>query len=269
MSWQKYLLLPQLIWHGLHAPRSEAVVWDRYWGAIRKTGEDGDVLWDAGCSAEMRHALHWLVSSGDATLPVIDIGCGNGRRTRMLASYFPRAIGIDVSSRAVARAREETGNAANVAFRALDATAPGVGRQLAAELGDANIYIRGVLHVLDHSRRLSLLHNARQLLGQRGILYYLETNFQGGVLDYLERLGAQARVIPNPLRRCIEFGLPRPHRFGARQHRMYFPERDWETVTSGAAEVHTVPTRTAHRPESIAGFFAVARPRPQLPQRAA
>ena len=43
---------------------------------------------------------------------------------------------------------------------------------------------------------------------------------------------------------------------------MYFPERDWETLASGAVEVHAVPMRTPDRLERIAGFFAVVRPRP-------
>ena len=33
----------------------------------------------------------------DLTLPVVDLGCGNGRQTRALASSFPLAIGVDLA----------------------------------------------------------------------------------------------------------------------------------------------------------------------------
>ena len=250
-----------MIWLGVRAPRGAVVVWDRFWGAVRDTGVHGDVLWDGGAEAEVGQALGWLLAYADRTLPVVDVGCGNGRHTRALAPHFPRAVGIDLSPLAVERARAESPGATNVTFRALDMGAPGAGDRLAAELGDANVYIRGVLHVIDHRRRVALLRNVRRLLGHRGVLYLLETDFVGGLLDYMERLGARPGALPPPFRRCIEFGLPPPRPFGARQHRVYFPERDWETLASGAAEVHAVPMRTPDRLERIAGFFAVVRPR--------
>ena len=91
VSWQKYLLLPQVIWHAVRAPKGEVTTWERYWGDIDRTGEHGEVLWDAGIEPEMRHAREWLLRYADRTLPLVDVGCGNGRRTRALASSAVRS----------------------------------------------------------------------------------------------------------------------------------------------------------------------------------
>jgi SAM-dependent methyltransferase len=270
VSWQKYLLLPQVIWHAVRAPKGEVTTWERYWGDIDRTGEHGEVLWDAGIEPEMRHAREWLLRYADRTLPLVDVGCGNGRRTRALAPSFPAALGVDLSARAIERARAESPavappGAGSVAFRTLDVAAPGAGEALAAELGDANVYIRGVLHIVEHERRVALLGNVRRLLGERGTLYYLETDFPGDLLDYMRSLGARPGDIPGPLKRCLEYGLNRPSHFGPQEHRIYFPEGQWETLASGPADVHAVPMHDGDRPERIAGYFAVVRPRPLAP----
>ena len=49
----------------------------------------------------------------DPALPVVDVGSGNGRYTRWLASRFPAAVGVDVASAAVTRARDESDGTAN------------------------------------------------------------------------------------------------------------------------------------------------------------
>ena len=49
----------------------------------------------------------------DPALPVVDVGSGNGRCTRWLASRFPAAVGVDVASAAVTRARDESDGTAN------------------------------------------------------------------------------------------------------------------------------------------------------------
>ena len=261
MSWQKYLLLPQLIWYGVRGPRHQAVAWDRYWGAIRRTGAGGEVLWDAGSETEIHQSLERLLAHMDRTLPIIDVGCGNGRHTRALALHFPRAIGIDVAPQAIAKAWAESQDVPNVSFRILDASVPGTGRRLVEELGEVNVYMRGVLHILDHQSRLALLQNVREILGQRGTFYFLETDFAGSPLSYLESIGAKLGMIPLPLRHCIVSGINSPGHFGKRQHRTYFPDEEWETLASGETDVHTISLRTEHELEHIPGFFAIVRPR--------
>ncbi len=53
----------------------------------------------------------------DMGLPLIDIGCGNGRFARRLAPYVPSVLGVDLAANAIARAVNESGDVPNVTFR--------------------------------------------------------------------------------------------------------------------------------------------------------
>lgn len=268
MSWQKYLLVPKLIWHGLRARGDDATAWERYWGRIHRTGADGEVLWDAGSQAEIDGSLQRLLPHMDRTLPIIDVGCGNGRHTRVLAAHFPKVEGVDLSSQAIEKARQESRELSNVSYQVLDMSVPGVGRKLASERGEMNAYVRGVFHIVDHQRRLTMVQNLRDMLGARGVLYLLETAHEGSPLDYMTSLGATPSSIPSPLQRCIEAGLPPPRYFGERRFREYFPEDQWETLASGEAVLHGVPMRTQHELEQIPAFFALVRRRGAAPAQA-
>ncbi|HEX8705065.1 MAG TPA: class I SAM-dependent methyltransferase, partial [Myxococcaceae bacterium] len=235
MSWQKYLLVPKLMWHGIRARADDATAWNRYWGGIQRTGAEGEVLWDAGSQNEIASSLERLLPRMDSGLPIVDVGCGNGRHTRTLASHFPKALGIDLSTQAVEKARQESQGLSNVSYEVLDLSVPGAGRKRATGLGDVNVYVRGVFHILDHPRLVAMVSNLRDMLGSRGTLYLLETAHQGSPLDYMMSLGATASSIPSPLRRLIESGIRAPRTFGEKRFREYFSEAQWETLASGPA----------------------------------
>lgn len=261
MSWRSVLLLPMLIRNDPRAPRDERVAWDRYWAGVRRTGAGGDVLWDGASARELAWVLDTARRCFDRTLPLVDIGCGNGRYTRALAEVASTALGIDVSQNAIAHAWRESEGRVRVAYRTLDVTAPEVGASLARELGDANAFVRGVLHVLDDARRLSLVENLRALLGSRGTVLLVETVFRGSKLDYIEFLGAGGIHIPAPLRRLIEAGLQPPSHFGRAELDRFFPVDRWERLESGPAVLDAVATRADAPLTAIPGFYAVLRPR--------
>jgi hypothetical protein len=150
-------------------------------------------------------------------------------------------------------------------------TAPGAGARLAAELGDANVFVRGVLHALTGPARCALAANLHDLLGARGTLLLAETHFPGSPLDYLQHLGATPTHLPRPLERALAAGLPRPSDFGPAQLAETFPSAAWVTVASGPAVIDAVPTRTPERLEPIPGYCAVLRTRrhtdPPPPER--
>src|SRR5215213_5185595 len=108
MTWRKFLLVPRLAASGLGSAPSPDQAWEAYWRDVSATGAEGDVLWDGADEAE----LAWWQESArrhlHPKLPVVDVGCGNGRLSRLLAPDFPAVVGIDVSAAAVARAREES-----------------------------------------------------------------------------------------------------------------------------------------------------------------
>ncbi len=273
VSWKKALLVPRVARLARRAPRDTAQRWNAYWGAVRATGPGGDVLWDSGSDREGQSYLARLRRHADPALPLVDVGCGNGRLTRLLAQHSSGALGVDLSPNAVARAtaeataeataRDSAGSAgpSGVAFRAVDMTAPGAGERLAAELGDANAFVRGVFHVLTGPARRALAANLHDLLGARGTLLLAETHFPGSPLDYLQHLGATPTHLPRPLERVLSAGLPRPSDFGPAQLAETFPSAAWVTVASGPAVIDAVPTRTPERLEPVPGYCAVLRTR--------
>jgi SAM-dependent methyltransferase len=225
MSLRKLLLIPQLIWYGVRAPRDQAKAWDRFWAGIRRTGPGGEVLWDAASKEELDGVLARVTTRMDAGLPVVDVGCGNGRFSRLLAARFPRVLGIDVSPQAIERAKEESRGVENVSYRVLDASAPGVGRSLAGELGEVNVLMRGVFHVFDAGQRARAVENLAAMMGERGVIYCAETNYEGDPLDQLVTQGATPTTMPEPLRKCIEAGIKPPPALRGGAARGVLPER--------------------------------------------
>lgn len=263
MSWKKFLIIPRLVALAARAPRDQAKAWDLFWSRVRQTGEGGDVLWDLGSDAEREAVSERLRAHLDLGLPVIDVGCGNGRQTRALAAVFPRALGVDVSPAAIGRAREESRGIENVEFRVLDMSRPGAGRALADELGPMNAYIRGVLHVMPSEAQKVAVENLRALLGHRGSLYVVETDFHGDSLDHLEYQGASAGRIPGPLHLCISSGVRPPAHFSEREFDTFFPPARWERVAAAPTVLHTLPMHNRGRADrdELSAFYAVVRAR--------
>jgi SAM-dependent methyltransferase len=257
----KFLLIPQLIWYTARAPRDQGKAWDRFWSGIRRTGADGEVLWDAASKEELDAVIARVLPRMDKALPVVDLGCGNGRFSRLLAPHFPRVLGLDISPHAIERARDESRGIENVSYRVLDASAPGAGRRLAEELGEANVFMRGVFHVFDAAQRTRAVSNLRDLMGKRGVVYCAETNYEGDPLDQLVAQGATPTTMPEPLKKCIAAGIKPPRHFGEVELREFFPREQWDTQESGPITMHGVPLTTKGALEPIPGFYAIMRSR--------
>jgi SAM-dependent methyltransferase len=260
---QKYLLIPRLIWFGINAPKDQKAAWNRYWSSVKSTGRDGEAHWDAGSEAELGEALDRVRTHMDLSLPILDLGCGNGRHSRLLAKHFPKVLGVDVSPQAIEKAVEETSDREKISYRVLDLAAPGAGKALASELGAMNVYIRGVLHVLDPESRAVMVENIWDLLGEKGMVFLQETNYSGNALNYLSYMGATFTHIPTPLKRALASGIRKPDHFGDRQLKQFFPASRWHTLESGETVIHTVPVRghTAGDFHPVPAFFALVRRR--------
>ncbi|MFE4543880.1 methyltransferase domain-containing protein [Arthrobacter sp. NPDC056727] len=263
---KKYLLLPKLVKLSSHAPKDPSAAWDQYWGKIRATGARGDVLWDSGSDHELQAYLEHLTRQLDPSLPLVDVGCGSGVFSRALAPYFPHVLGVDVSANAIARAAAEPDGMERVSYVSADMTAPAGARAVADALaaagftGEANIFIRGVLHVLKRPAQAALAAQLHPIAGRRGRLFLAETDFRGNPVQYVSHLGATVQSIPGPLERAIR-ALPMPGRFGAEQRRRAFPEASWDVVEDGPVTIETRPLTSADRPEQIPGYFAVLQAR--------
>lgn len=168
MSWRKYLLLPRVAPAILGRTPEPDVAWEAYWHHVRRTGPDGEVLWDGAGEEELRWWLDTAREYLDLTLPVLDVACGNGRLSRLLAAEFPAVMGMDHSQAALDHAERESLGTRNVSFRRLDVTTPGIGAALVAELGAANVVVRGLFHILDSEHRRRVAVNLAQIIDGRG-----------------------------------------------------------------------------------------------------
>jgi 2-polyprenyl-3-methyl-5-hydroxy-6-metoxy-1,4-benzoquinol methylase len=242
--------------------RNQARAWDRFWASVRRTGPDGEVLWDAASAEEMDGVRARVLADMVTDLPVVDVGCGNGRFSRLLAGSFPQVLGIDISANAVRRAEEESGDVDNVMYRVLDITAADAGKQLFDQLGEANVFTRGVLHLFADGQRERVVANLREMIGHRGVVYCAETNFPGDPLDQLVALGVTPTSIPEPLRKAMAAGVKPPRHIGEAQLDTMFPPQHWETLTSGPITMHAVPLTTKGEFEPIPSFYATVRRRP-------
>ncbi|NBE52806.1 class I SAM-dependent methyltransferase [Streptomyces boluensis] len=154
--------------------------WEGFWGEAPQ--EQGAVFWDAEPAVTV--ALHLALFEPHLTaagLPFVDLGCGNGTQTRFLADRFGKVLGTDLSGAAVAHARLSD-PAEQAEYRQLDAADKGETEQLHAELGDANVYMRGVLHQCEQADRQPLVDNIATLLGTRGRAMVVEPAQSAGAV---------------------------------------------------------------------------------------
>ena len=259
MSLRKYLLLPQVLRLSLHAPRDQRQAWERYWSEIGSTGPGGQVLWDADVRGEIDATVGRLRVHGDMSLPLVDLGCGNGRQARTLAAYASRVVGLDAAESAVRRAADESEDVPNAEFRQADVAEPGHGDRLHAELGDVNVHVRGVLHVVDDAHRPAVVENIRAMVGDRGVVHLCETDVPGDALEYLETQGATPTSMPDVVRRLVAAGVRPPAHFGAGELARYFPDAAWCVLASGPTTMHGVPLTEGGPLQLIPSYFAVLR----------
>ncbi|MFJ9905962.1 class I SAM-dependent methyltransferase [Streptomyces sp. NPDC101152] len=146
--------------------------WEGFWREA--PDEQGAVFWDAEPALTAGvHVDLFAPHLADPGLVLLDLGCGNGTQTRFLAGRFPRVVGADLSEAAVEHARHAD-PAGQATYRVLDAVEKSETEALHAELGDANVYIRGVLHQAEPEDRQPMVDGIATLLGDRGRLFLLE-----------------------------------------------------------------------------------------------
>lgn len=140
--------------------------WEGFWSEA--SGEPGAVFWDAepAVTAGVHLAL-FEPHLTDPGLPVVDLGCGNGTQARFLADRFRHVVGADLSVAALDHARRAD-PAGQASYRLLDAVEKAEAQALHAELGDANVYMRGVLHQCEPDDRQPLVDGIATLVGERG-----------------------------------------------------------------------------------------------------
>jgi SAM-dependent methyltransferase len=259
VSIRRFLLVPGLIRAAVQLRRQGARGWEQFWSGVRRTGPGGDVLWDVAERTELDWCLQRAGQHFDRALPVADIGCGNGRFTRLLAGRFPMVVGVDVSASAIRLAQAESAGDPRVSHRVLDAADPAAMRSFGGEIGPVNVFMRGVLHITPPDKRASIADGIAALVGDSGRVLLVETAFEGDPLGYLEYVGGGHGRIPALVRPLVRAGIPPPRRFARPELDRTFPADSWPRLDSGAVEMHVID-QDGQRPFlPIPGFFAVLR----------
>lgn len=154
--------------------------WEGFWREA--PGGQGSVFWDAEPTLTVaRHLALFEPYLFDPGLPLVDLGCGNGTQTRFLADRFPHVVGADLSAAALDHARRAD-PAGRASYRQLDAADKDETQGLHAELGDVNVYVRGVLHQCQADDRQPLVNGIATLIGDRGRAFLVEPSEAAGAL---------------------------------------------------------------------------------------
>ncbi|MBU3869951.1 methyltransferase domain-containing protein [Streptomyces sp. 4503] len=228
--------------------------WESYWQ--QTSDAPGDAIWDADPSLSAAPHLALLAPYADPSLPIVDLGCGNGTQTRYLASRFGRAVGVDLSRAAVERARgADPAGAAE--YRQLGLTDAAGVAELARRLGDANVYMRAVIHQSDAADRRPVAEAVTTLLGRRGRGFVVELTAESKAV--LAELAASPGGPPLKLRRVFDHGL-RPADAADKEVPEVLAEAGLEILAEGpTALAQTEQWPDGSRVELPARWFVVSR----------
>lgn len=206
--------------------------WEDYWS---KLFEDRDTaFWDVPSDAALADSLLRMQNSFEPTLPTIDFGCGNGTQTFLLAEHSVAVIGVDVSAAAIKEAKgNNTSN--NVFFDVLDGTSELEVQEFYSKVGDANIYMRGILDQISPDDRPAIFKSLQTLMGDRGQLYLSELSSKAKVL--FQQL-AQQSAPPPQLARIYQHGIE-PANIDPEEIRANFSNDKYSIVDEGETSITT------------------------------
>ncbi len=244
------------------SPREYRRQWDAYWQTVHATGPGGEVLWDNAPEKASAEDLRRFAAHLDPELPLVDLGCGNGRQSRFLARHFRRVIGLDVAPAAIELARQEargTPVESRLEFRVWNGATAGEAAALHAEIGDANVYMRTVFHCVQAPDRPAFVDGLAALLGERGTLYQIELS-RGALETFRQLPGDSPSGLPELVHKVVRNGI-HPIGFSKQDLERYYPDDRWIVLGQGdRVAIETV--RLGHgEPALVPANFLVLRPR--------
>jgi SAM-dependent methyltransferase len=226
--------------------------WEGFWSTL--SGSPGEVFWDADPAHAAQQDLPLFQEYADRQLPLIDLGCGNGTQTRFLADHFARVIGTEISPAAVEIARTKHA-APNVSYRVLDVLSPDDAQVLHEEIGDANVYMRAVLHQLSPADHATAVQSIERLLGRKGVLYLVELS--SAAEPYFAQLIKQYGL-PTGLARVFQHEIT-PGMVNENDLEVLFPPNRFTLLRTGPSHIHTVHTLPTGEVVKVPAFYAILR----------
>jgi SAM-dependent methyltransferase len=227
--------------------------WESYWNSIQNAGPVAEVFWDDTSDHDSIGDLQRFMPYMDPNLPLLDVGCGNGRQVRFFARHFDRVIGADVSLSAIRLAQAESVEQKNVEYRVFDGLDTESARALRREFGEMNIYMRGVLHMVKWHDRRKFTDNLAILLGERGTLYQIELPTKS--ILYM-------RSLPQDLFSTIP-KITRRVGFNNEDRHLFYPDDRWIVVDEGSnVSLNTIPLPEGQK-DMMPANYLILRTRPQ------
>lgn len=228
--------------------------WESYWSSV--SGAPGEIFWDADPVYAAQQDLDLFQSHVDLHLPLIDIGCGNGTQTRFLGSHFARVIGTEIAPAAVELAGK-TNAAANISYRLLDVLNPDDAQVLHEEIGDANVYLRAVLHQLSPHDQPTAVQNIERLIGEKGALYLVELSSAAEPFfaQLIEQYGP-----PPGLARVFQHQIT-PGMLHEDDLASLFPADRFTLLKTGPSHIRTVHRLPTGDVVKVPAFYAILRRR--------
>jgi SAM-dependent methyltransferase len=229
-----------------------ATSWESFWGST--TGTVGEVFWDADPIHASQQDLALFRHYFNPQLPLIDLGCGNGTQTRFLADHFTNVIGAEIAPAAVELAGETNG-AANIRYCLLDVLCPDDAQRLHDEIGDANLYMRAVLHQLAAADHKTAVQSIERLLGTTGTLYLIELS--SAAEPYFARLIQQYGPPPG-LARVFQHQIT-PGMLQDNALESLFPSNRFTLLDTGPSQIRTVHILPTGDVVEVPAFYAILR----------
>ncbi|MDH5738893.1 MAG: class I SAM-dependent methyltransferase [Nitrospira sp.] len=226
--------------------------WEGFWSTT--TGTPGEIFWDADPAYAAQQDLALFHSYADPQLPLIDLGCGNGTQTRFLSDHFARVIGTEIAPAAIEIARKNNA-APNVSYRVLDVLNLHDAGALHEEIGDANVYMRGVLHQLSPTDQVTAVQSIERLLGKKGVLYMIELS--SAAEPFFERL-IQQHGPPPGLARVFQHQIT-PGLLHENKMESLFPSDRLTRLGTGASHIRTVHMLPTGEVVKVPAFYAIFR----------
>ncbi len=206
---------------------SYGTTWDQYWGDI--TAQTGAALWDVAPDEAAARDLRAVREHLADDHPLIDLGCGNATQTWFFGQHFSQVIGVDVSQ-VVIDAVSAKSNMPSVRFRQLDILDADACKSLHAEVGDAHVYVRGVIHQLDPSDWQQAVTGIRTLIGATGTALVVE------LAAAAHQMISQIQTPPPKLAEVLAHGI-RPAALGPGDIQQLFG--GFEVLAHGDTSIHT------------------------------
>jgi SAM-dependent methyltransferase len=229
-----------------------ATSWESFWGST--TGTVGEVFWDADPIHASQQDLALFRDYFNPRLPLVDLGCGNGTQTRFLANHFKNVIGTEIAPAAVELAGKTNG-AANITYRLLDVLCPDDAQLLHDKIGDANLYMRAVLHQLAPKDHAIAVQSIERLLGARGTLYLIELS--SAAEPYFARLIQQYGPPPG-LARVFQHQIT-PGMLPENALNSLFPTDRFALLGTGPGQIRTVHALPTGEVVQVPAFYAILR----------